>query len=172
MICSNGRCRNPQCVDKDSCSCGNQEYTGFAIEKYEDKDGDRSRDSDENGLDWEFEWDRNHDNNWRAYVTYANNNGRGGTVGEMKENDVIRIREKGKDGWTHTTAAEVTLTMRKNEIQIAVFGNQRTKPTVTTNKPPEKLPTTGFDMNVGMGLSASLMLMSLGLKLLSWRLRP
>lgn len=172
MICSNGQCRNPQCTGESSCSCGQREYTGFAVEKYEDVDGDGSRDGGEKGLDWKFEWDRNHDENWRAYETYANSNGRGGTVGDLKENDVIRIREKGKDGWKHTTSAEITLTMRKNEIQVAVFGNQRTKPTIITKEPPKELPTTGFNPSAGLGLSLSLSLIGVGLKLLSWRVRP
>ncbi len=172
MICSNGQCRNPQCVNESSCGCGQREHTGFAVEKYEDIDGDGSRDSNEKGLDWQFEWDKNHDENWRSYETYASSNGRGGTVGDLKENDVIRIREKNKDGWKHTTSAEVTLTMRKNEIQIAIFGNQRIKPTpVTPGETPKELPRTGFDPGAGLGLSASLTLIGVGLKVMSIRLR-
>lgn len=123
-------------------------------------------------MDWNFEWDLNHDENWRQYTAYANQNGRGGTVGNLHKDDVVRIREKSKDGWKATTNTEVTLTMNKNEIKIAVFGNQRTtKPTPTPVPTPPELPKTGADAVAGLMTAFGFGSLSLGLKVLSRRLR-
>jgi hypothetical protein len=150
MICSNGQCRNPQCVDQSSCSC-RTDYTGFVIEKYNDQDGNASRGSTEPGLSWNFKWDLNHDENWRDYVTYDTQNGRGGTIGNLHDGDVVRVREQSKDGWHSTTNTELTLTMHQNQIQVAVFGNKSNTPEL-----PKILPKTGADLQAGLSLALTL----------------
>lgn len=97
---------------------------GFILEKYEDTNGNASRDSSEKGLSWNFTWDLNGDANWRDYVAYAEKNGQGGTVGGLKDGDKIRAREADKAGWNATTATEVSFTLKNNEVYVARFGNR------------------------------------------------
>lgn len=97
---------------------------GFEVEKFKDVNGNGSRDDGEIGLSWEFEWDLNGDNNWRAYVSYADQNGKGGRVGGLHEGDVVRVREKGVDGWVSTTLTTQTTTLRIGQTQLVRFGNK------------------------------------------------
>ncbi len=95
---------------------------GFRVEKYEDKNSNQTRDDGEQGLAWDFEWDLNGDNNWRAYRT--NGDGSGDRVGGLKEGDKIRVREKGKDGWTATTATQLESTLKIGDTYTFKFGNK------------------------------------------------
>lgn len=144
-ICAdNGRCRNAECVDEADCVCDEEESeeAGFVIEKYHDQDGDGSRDSGEPGLDWSFEWDRNGDESWRDYVTYANSNGRGGNVDNLEPGDVIRIKEMSKSGWEATTNTSKTLTLQEGKRMLAQFGNWQpsSTPTPTSTPTPSGTP--------------------------------
>jgi hypothetical protein len=125
LVCDAGRCRNQECTEESDCTCEAKKVAGFFVQKFHDKDGDGARDSGESGLDWEFEWDRNEDENWRKYVTYENNDGKGGTVGDLTPGDKIRVREVGKGGWVATTATEKTLTIEDGRTVSAVFGNRQ-----------------------------------------------
>jgi hypothetical protein len=132
MTCSGGYCRNPQCTESTSCTCTQAPKAAFIIEKFNDRNGDGVRGSSEGGLSWEFEWQLNSDGNWRKYQTYSNQSGRGGTVGDLSSGDVVTIREMDKEGWEHTTATEVSLTMELGQTKKASFGNrQPTTPGVT-----------------------------------------
>jgi hypothetical protein len=148
-----------------------EKRAGFVVEKFDDQDGDGSRDDNEPGLDWEFEWDLNHDENWRDYITYDDKDGRGGEVGGLKDGDIVRVREKGKDGWTATTGTEKTITMEEERIKLVVFGNRREKPEVKKGSVPSELPKTGAPLQAGINLAVSLGTIGLGLKLLGLRLR-
>ena len=117
----------------------------FIVAKYDDKNGNGLREYNELGLSWDFEWDLNGDNNWRAYVTYASKNGEGGRVGGLTEGDRVRVREKAKDGWVATTATQVEFTVHTGYTAYAAFGNRATKPTVQVGKTVKTLPKTGFD---------------------------
>lgn len=139
--------------------------TGFVISKFEDVDGDGGRDDGEKGLTWEFEWEKNGDGNWRQYVTDANNDGYGETMKGFNDNDTIKIREKGRDSWKATTPTEVSLTLRKDQVMHARFGNQPQKPGIVTTTPnPTQLPATG-SQEVGMIVMAiGTFMTGLGLK--------
>jgi hypothetical protein len=147
-----GMCRLP--AKQESITCENDNEGGFIVMKYHDKNGDGSRQSEEPGLDWEFEWDLCRDNNncdnaWQyqgTYITYASKNGEGGRVGGLKNGDKVRIREKSKTGWIATTATNVILEIHQNETVFARFGNRTTQPTVVTTPPPTSLPKTGVDL--------------------------
>lgn len=142
LICSDGNCRNEECVDDADCTCDEEEVeekAGFVIEKYNDLDGDGSRDAEEPGLDWEFKWDKNGDENWRDYVTYADEDGRGGNVDDLKPGDVIRIDEQAKSGWEATTVTDRTLTLQEGKRLLAQFGNWQ--PPADSTPTPTPTPT-------------------------------
>jgi len=125
--------------------------------KYRDDNSSGSRDSEEKGLDWDFQWDLNGDNNWRDYKTYADKNGEGGRVGGLHDGDKVRVRELGKSGWVATTATEVSIEIEQGDTRTVRFGNRPTQPTVTESQPPKSLPKTGIDIvaqmvgSVGVG---------------------
>ena len=98
---------------------------GFFIQKFNDKNNNKSRDSGEDGLDWDFEWELNSDNNFRTYQTYADKNGEGGRIGELKDGDKVHIREKSKGGWSATNGTEQTFTVKLGETYVAFFGNRQ-----------------------------------------------
>ncbi len=170
MICWNGQCRNPQCVEESDCSCEERIDSGFIIEKYEDIDGDANRDSNEPGLDWKFEWRRDEDNEWFAYETYDHNNGRGGRVGNLKSGDQIIIREIMQDGWYATTPQEVSITLEEKSTTTVRFGNKRSKPEVTAAPTPSTLPETGTPGEQAVAISLSFAMIGLGLTWLRSRL--
>lgn len=172
--CQAGRCATEANV-AESCTdhyrFEEEEGGGFVVEKFDDQDGDGSRDSGEPGLDWEFEWDLNHDERWRSYSARDENNGRGDEIDYLKPGDVVRVREKGKSGWEATTATEKTITVEENRIKVVIFGNRREKPSVTKGDVPEKLPETGANLQMGLGLAGSLTAIGFGLKLMALRLK-
>jgi hypothetical protein len=141
--------------------------------KYDDRNGNgyRDNDTDEPGLNWEFEWDKCLDNNnctnsWsyqNEYVTYSSSNGEGGRVGGLEDGTRIRIRERSRDGWTATTSTTVEITIHNNETILVRFGNRQTKPQVVVAPVPPKLPETGFDVITHM--VGTVMLGSMGLYL-------
>ncbi len=143
MVCSNGYCRNPQCTESASCTCGAK--AAFVIEKFNDLDGDATRDSNEGGLSWAFEWQLNSDGNWRTYQTYSNQGGRGGTIGDLKTGDVVTVREEMKDGWQATTATEQSVSLVEGQTQRISFGNRQLSAPVPSPTPvvEEELPEAG-----------------------------
>lgn len=126
MICHGGSCRIPTCPEEEDCICDEEEdkSTGFYIEKYHDIDGDGTRDSNEEGLDWTFEWQLNDDGTWREYVTHADNNGRGGNISHLEDGDKVKIREKLRGGWQATTASQKEITVEDEKLILVVFGNR------------------------------------------------
>ncbi|HAV15059.1 MAG TPA: hypothetical protein DCX25_01900 [Candidatus Pacebacteria bacterium] len=98
---------------------------GFLVQKFNDKNNNKARDSGEAGLDWDFEWKLNGDNNFRAYQTYVDKNGEGGRVGGLKDGDKVHIREKSKSGWSATNGTEQTFTVKLGETYVAYFGNRQ-----------------------------------------------
>lgn len=133
-------CRHPENLGSNSCDT--RKTGGFFIRKYHDENGNGHQDTNEKGLSWKFQWDQNADNNWRDYETFENKLGEGGVV-SFPEGTQIRIREKAVDGWSATTASEVTIRIRAGENQLMVFGNWRGKPQVLGTSTVTKLPKTG-----------------------------
>ena len=175
--CEDGRCST---TDNVADECTNryrfeeEDKGGFVIQKFDDQDGDGVNDDTEPGLDWNFEWgivDNDDVDNWHDYVTYADKDGRGGEIGSLKDGQVVRIREKSKDGWEATTATSKEITIEKNEIKLVVFGNRREKPTAQEGEIPTQLPKTGAPLQMGLSLASILGGLSLGLKVLGRRWR-
>ncbi len=125
LTCIGGMCREAECSDETDCICDEKKEVGFYVEKYHDLDGDGSRDSDEDGLDWEFEWDLNHDDDWREYITYESRDGRGGNISNLKGDDIVRVREKSKSGWVATSGTEKSITVKDGELTAVRFGNRQ-----------------------------------------------
>lgn len=116
--------------------------TGFRIQKFNDLNGDGTRQDNEPGLAWEFEWRLEDDDDWEEYETDEDNDGRGEEIDDLEVGDVIVIREKTVSGWKNTTPVQRTLTMEGNEILIARFGNQKLpgSPTPGSPRPGSPLP--------------------------------
>lgn len=121
LKCSAGKCRNNACTGNADCVC--TVGAGFYIIKYNDKNGDGSRQGGEPGLKWDFEWDVNGNNNWTAYQTDDANDGKGPVITLVTPGDVIRVREKGKDGWSSTTATQKSITIVAAQTSNVEFGN-------------------------------------------------
>lgn len=131
--------------DNNKCERPAEGKTGFYITKYEDKDGDATRDSDENGLSWEFEWMKDNDGVWHAYTTAQNDDGKGTIVDGFNDSQTVTIREKMKEGWKATTGTQVTVQMERGQTKHIMFGNQPLKPTVVQHGVPQQLPKTGSE---------------------------
>lgn len=167
LVCSSGRCRNEECTGESDCTCSPHEDspdTGFYVQKFNDLDGDGSKDDGEPGLDWEFEWQKNDDGNWRQYITYADRDGRGGNVANLEPNDKIEIREKAKSGWVATTPTNKTLIMEKEKTKSAQFGNRQpvsSAPPATATPQPQ-LPQSGSTAQTVALLSLGVLAIGLG----------
>lgn len=98
---------------------------GFYILKYNDANGDGLKQDTETGLAWDFEWDLNADNNWRAYVVSDATTGKGGNISGLKVGDKVRIKEKGKDGWSSTTPNSHEITLTTTTLVKVEFGNRQ-----------------------------------------------
>lgn len=151
-------CRLKTNPDNDKCD----NVGGFFVRKYHDENGNGSQDKDEKGLSWKFEWDKNGDGNWQAYETFADHLGEGGVV-TLPDGTQVRIREKAENGWTATTATEVTLRIKAGENQLMVFGNWKGKPQVLGTTTVKQLPKSGAELE--LGVIASLAMISAGLYL-------
>lgn len=181
-VCTDdGFCRLPACSEESDCECN--PTAGFVIEKFHDLDGDGSKDSNEPGLDWNFEWQLDGDDDWQEYETYASKDGRGGNIDDLDPDDTVVVREKLKNGWETTTDREVEVNLEAGKRQLVVFGNWQppssatptptpTKtptPTVTpaptatpTPTPPEKLPEAGSTTQTALLIVAGLAVMAFG----------
>lgn len=115
-----GTCRLDSNPNNDQCK--ERAGIGFIVQVYEDKDASGRRDNNEQGQSWDFVWDKNGDENWRTYATYAEKNGEGGRVGDLEAGDRIRVRVKEKGGWELTTPTEMALVMATETTKVAYFG--------------------------------------------------
>jgi hypothetical protein len=137
-----GVCRLDSNPDQDKCQ--QKQGIGFIVQVYNDKDADGRRGDGEAGQDWEFSWDRNKDEDWRNYQTYADKNGEGGRVAELTAGDVIRVRIKSKGGWEVTTPTEMQIVMATETTRVAYFGvRQPPTPTPVTKAAPATSQTKG-----------------------------
>lgn len=115
-----GLCRLDSNPNNEQCK--GREGIGFIVQVYEDKNASGRRDNNEQGQSWDFVWDKNSDENWRSYTTYAEKNGEGGRVGDLQAGDKIRIRVKEKGGWELTTPTEMVLIMASETTKVGYFG--------------------------------------------------
>jgi len=115
-----GLCRLDSNPSNDQCN--ERQGIGFIIQVYNDKNGTGTRENLEEGLSWDFTWDRNGDEDWRQYVTYAEKNGEGGRVADLNHGDKIRVRIKEKGGWNVVTPKEMYSIMATETTRVVYFG--------------------------------------------------
>ncbi|MBI5151247.1 MAG: hypothetical protein HZA34_01605 [Candidatus Pacebacteria bacterium] len=115
-----GLCRLDSNPNNEKCE--QRKGVGFIIQVYEDKNADGIRNNNEQGQSWEFQWDKNEDEYWRQYITYAEKNGEGGRVSDVAPGDRIRIRVKEKGGWEVTTPKEMKSVMADETTKVSYFG--------------------------------------------------
>lgn len=133
-----GVCRLDSNPNNDKCQ--QRQGVGFIVQVYNDLNGNGFRDNDEQGVAWKFKWDRNKDEQWRDYDTYAERNGEGGRVGDLNAGDVIRVRIQGQGGWEVTTPTEMQAIMADETTRVAYFGVRR--PVASPTPKPTPTPTS------------------------------
>lgn len=115
-----GYCRLDSNPNSDTCQ--DRQGQGFIVQVYTDLNANGIRDNNEQGAGWDFLWDRNKDESWRPYTTYAEKNGEGGRVANLDAGDVIRVRIQNKGGWEVVTPTEIQLVMANETTRVAYFG--------------------------------------------------
>ncbi len=115
-----GYCRLDSNPNNDQCQ--DRQGQGFIVQVYNDLNANGIRDNNEQGAGWDALWDRNKDESWRPYMTYADKNGEGGRVANLDAGDIIRVRIQGKSGWEVITPTEMQLVMANETTRVAYFG--------------------------------------------------
>lgn len=119
----------------------------FWVRKYEDKDGDGTRDDGEDspGAAWDFQY-RVNDGEWQDYQTDAAT-GLGPLI-SVATGDKVEVEEVTKKGWTLTSANNQVKTLNENRIYGFGFGNKK------QSFPPQQ-PDTGTPTWLTLGLLAA-----------------
>ncbi|HSW89866.1 MAG TPA: hypothetical protein VLH19_03250 [Patescibacteria group bacterium] len=130
MTCtSDSVCRNPN--NPGSSTCEDLQTGGFFIRKYMDADGNGYQGTNEKGMTWKFQWQKDGDGNWQDYQTNESTSGEGSVI-TLPVSTKVEVKEVAVDGWTATTPTDVNLTIKKGENRLMVFGNwQGPAPTST-----------------------------------------
>ncbi len=115
-----GYCRLDSNPNNDQCQ--DRQGQGFIVQVYNDLNANGIRDNNEQGAGWDVLWDRNKDESWRPYMTYADKNGEGGRIANLDAGDIIRVRIQGKGGWEVITPTEMQQVMANETTRVAYFG--------------------------------------------------
>lgn len=107
----------------------------FALCKYHDHDADGYRDTNDEGLDWDFEY-RVNGGSWIHYSTgsywweFWDDDGCGKVV-TLETGDYVEVRELGRSGWKPTTPEQVSFSINANTTQSYWFGNVQEEETTS-----------------------------------------